>query len=266
MADINDFVTPATLAGTSNINTSSKLNGNRYQGGSDRSSSDHPFVKGYFYVFFAFPTTLIGETEASAAKQYLMASAEDYTPPSDRQINVQDVQGQGGVDASFITGQTISREFSIQYKDYWGAPIFRVHKLLTNFIDPYLGVSKSAKDFSSREYKGTCMVVQTKPIARKSGEWTDADIIKVTLFDGVQCLTDFNSIYSANITDNSFVKPVAQYKFDGYPLDETDNSTMEKAVAMMNSQSLFEPTAELYKVLSNPSSIAANTASSSTTA
>jgi hypothetical protein len=257
MAEISNFVTPTTVVGVDNINSAEKLNGNRYQGGSQRSASDHPFIKGYFYVFFKFPEGLFkDESDKKMGETYLMASAEDYTPPGDRQINVQDIQGQGGVDASFITGQTISREFSIQYKDYWGAPIFRVHKVLTSFIDPYLGVNtKVDSKFAASEYKGTCMVVQTKPVARKDGQWNKEDIIKVSLFDGVQCLTDFNSIYSANITDNSFVKPVAQYKFDGYPLDETDESTMTKAMDSMNAQALFEPTAALYEALSGKTGI-----------
>jgi len=232
------------------------LDGSRYSGGANRTVSDHPYVKGYFYVFFGLPSTLFGGAAggitAERAMKYLLVSAEAYTPPGDRTINVQDIQGQGGVDASFITGQTITREFSIQYKDYWGAPIFRIHRQWTSYINPYLGGSIFAKDFSSTEYKGACMVIQTKPLARGTGAkdtWKKEDIIKVDYFDGVQPITDIKSAFDANVTDNSFVKPTVQYKFDGYPLDETNADVLTKAVTVMNSQQHFEKVGALYEAL-----------------
>lgn len=228
----------------------------RYQGGQGRGESDHPFVKGYFFVFFGLPSTLFGSggiTNATA-KNYLLSSAEGFTPHADRQIVTQDTQGMGGAGgASFITGQQISRDFSIQYKDYWGSPIFRVHRTWTGYLDPYLGVSVKAKNFSASEYKGTCMVIQTKPVARKVGEnqepWSDKDIIKVFFYDGVQCLTDFNSIYDSNIADNSFVKPTAQYKFDGYPLTELNEDVLNSAVTILNNASIFANTESIYNNL-----------------
>lgn len=231
---------------------------NGYLGGAQRTVSDHPFVKGYFYVFFGFPAKLFDNSSgisADSARKFLLTSAEAFTPPSDRQINTGDIQGMGGIAASFITGQTISRDFSIQYKDYWGSPIFRVHKVWTNYINPYLGASSVATRFAPQEYKGVCMIIQTKPIARKVGEntdtdWTADDIIKVNLFDGVQCLTDFNSVYDSNIADNSFVKPVAQYKFDGYHMDETNADVLNKAVDILNNSNLFTDTQALYRALS----------------
>jgi len=264
------YISDITLLANEN-----KTDVNRYIGGSDKTVNDHPFIKGYFYVFFGFPTTLFGDAagmDAKSAQKYLLTSAESFTPPGDRQINLQDMQGQGGVDSSFITGQTITRDFSIQYKDYWGSPVFRIHKRWTNYINPYLGVSEVADSFSANEYKGICMVIQTKPVARKgaSGDdkrkaWTKADILKVHLFDGVQCTTDFSSIYDANVTDNSFVKPTAQYKFDGYPLDETDPATIETALKVLQNANMFDKTSELYKNLAKTESILQGDANTSTT-
>ena len=235
-----------------------ELEANRYLGGYKRGMNDHPFVKGYFYVFFGVPQYIFkGESgiNPEQARQFLLVSAEAYTPPSDRQINLQDIQGQGGVDASFITGQTISREFSIQYRDYWGAPIFRIHRTWTNYINPYLGGSTLATDFSANEYKGVCMVIQTKPIVKNVSKddtsgWKNEDIIKVDYFDGVQPMTDLKSAYDANITDNSFVKPTVQYKFDGFPLDETNTDVLDKAVKILNAKVVFDKTNELYNNLS----------------
>lgn len=234
----------------------------RYQGGSGRGESDHPYVKGYFYVFFGLPSTLFnsGGISNASAKNYLLSSAEGYTPHADRQMNLQDTQGLGGAGgASFITGQTISRDFSIQYKDYWGAPIMRIHRTWTGYLDPYLGVSVKADKFASNEYKGTCMVIQTKPVARQVGntatEWKIEDIIKVSYYDGVQCLTDLNSAYDANITDNSIVKPTVNYRFDGYPLTETTPSVVETAVAILNNAQIFKNTESIYNKLMVDSNI-----------
>lgn len=230
------------------------IDGTGYLGGSDKGKGDHPFIKGYFYVFFGVPNKIFdvlnGGINRTQAKEFLLVSAESYTPPGDRTINLQDVQGQGGVDSSFITGQTITREFSIQYKDYWGAPIFRIHRQWTSYINPYLGGSTIADTFAASEYKGACMVIQTKPLVKNVGEsavqWKDEDIIKIDYFDGVQPMTDLKSAYDANITDNSFVKPTVQYKFDGFPLDETNDDVLRKAVLVLNNAKVFDKTHQVY--------------------
>ena len=153
--------------------------------------------------------------------------------------------GMGGVDASFITGQTIDRNFSIQYRDYWGAPIFRVHRQWTQYLNPYFGGvtdnysgAVNFPAFMSQEYKGTCMVIQTKPITKYEGaNYNIHDIIKVDFFDGVFPITDLKSAYDSNITDNSIAKPTVQYRFDGFPLDETNPDVLNKAVEILRSVS-----------------------------
>ena len=212
---------------------------NRYLGGSQRTENSHPFIKGYFYVFFGFPTGIFRSDTITAndALIHLMSAAEGFTPPGDRQLKIEDVQGMGGVDASFITGQTIDRSFGVQYKDYWKAPIFRIHRLWTSFINPYTG-GATGKDikFAAKEYKGTCMVIQTKPITKLSAsEWTQDDIIKIDFFDGVIPTTDLKSVYDSNISDNSMVKPNVQYRFDGFPLDETNPEVLAKGLQLLKS-------------------------------
>lgn len=238
-------------------------NADRYQGGQGRGESDHPYIKGYFYVFFGLPSTLFksGGISNAVAKNYLLSSAEGYTPHADRQMNLQDTQGMGGAGgASFITGQTISRDFSIQYKDYWGAPIMRIHRTWTGYLDPYLGVSVVANTFAANEYKGTCMIIQTKPVARQVGDaaqdWKVEDIIKVAYYDGVQCMTDLNSAYDANITDNTIVKPSVQYRFDGYPLTEMNPKVVETAVGILNNAQIFKNTESIYNKLMADGNIA----------
>ena len=219
---------------------------NRYLGGANREADSHPFIKGYFYVFFGFPTTLFHDGNTSehgitnqAALTYTLSAAETYTPPGDRQLKTEDIMGMGGVDASFITGQTIDRNFSIQYRDYWGAPIFRIHRRWTQYLDPYTGgVTGDEKgegtQFMAREYKGTCMVIQTKPVTKLTGKWDPDHIIKIDYFDGVFPTTDLKSAYDSSITDNSVARPSVQYRFDGFPLDETNPDVMDKALAILN--------------------------------
>ncbi len=222
---------------------------NRYLGGFNRSVDSHPYIKGYFYVFFGFPDALFAAGPDSISREralvYSLSAAEGFTPPGDRQLKTEDVMGMGGVDASFITGQTIDRNFSIQYRDYWGAPIFRIHRQWTQYLNPYFGgvtenygVDAAPPLFMSQEYKGTCMIIQTKPITKRntSGDsWNMADIIKVDFFDGVFPTTDLKSAYDSNITDNSVAKPTVQYRFDGFPLDETNDEVMLKALGILNS-------------------------------
>jgi hypothetical protein len=219
---------------------------NRYLGGFNRQQDSHPYVKGYFYVFFGFPERLFSTNSITKhqALVYSLSAAEGYTPPGDRQLKTEDVMGMGGVDASFITGQTIDRNFSLQYRDYWGAPIFRIHRQWTQYLNPYFGGvtdNYGGEDspipmFMAQEYKGTAMVIQTKPITKRRGnDYGPQDIIKVDFFDGVFPVTDLKSAYDSNITDNSIAKPTVQYRFDGFPLDETNDDVMDKALEVLTS-------------------------------
>jgi hypothetical protein len=226
-----------TLSG--NENHSADIN--RYLGGHNRLTDSHPYIKGYFYVFFGFPPDLFNadSIDKRSALVYSLSAAEGYTPPGDRQLKKEDVMGMGGVDASFITGQTIDRNFSIQYRDYWGSPIFRIHRQWTGFLNPYYGGATGTTninlDFAASDYKGTCMIIQTKPVTKlTSANWTKKDIIKVDYFDGVIPITDLKSAYDSNITDNSIAKPTVQYRFDGFPLDETNPDVLDKAYNILS--------------------------------
>lgn len=205
-------------------NYANGLKSSRFMGGS--ASSVHPFIKGYFYVFFKFPRIISNETHKDFGKT-LRSLCEGYQPPGDRQIKYEDVMGMGGVDSSFITGQTLDRNFSLNFRDVWGAPIFKIHREWTKIIDPFLGGHVKEKDdtisFIPSDYKGSVMIVQTKPIMvnGNSKDFKPEDIIKVDIMDGVFPLTDLSSVYDANISDNSIVKPTVQYRFDGAKFDET---------------------------------------------
>lgn len=236
--------------------TAPTTDGTGYVGGSKRTAADHPFLSGNLYVFFGFPGKILTGTanmEATHAQGTLLTAAEEYTPHADAQIKVVDVEGQGGVGASFIAGRTNSREFTILYKDFWKAPVFRIHRRW-GFINPWLGGSDIAGDYSAMEYKGTCMVIQTKPVVRTGtsaddGGFTNEDIIKIAYYDGVFPKVDLSAVYSANIAENTLIKPSVPYSFDGVPLDETNTKVLEAAVTILNTQEVFAQIADTYSKL-----------------
>ena len=205
------------------------------------SSKVHPYVKGYFYVYFKFPSIVINRINtgdnASNDKlsNILLALCENYTPAGDRQIKYEDVIGLGDVGSSYITGQTVDRNFSLMYRDLWGSPILKIHRAWTSIIDPIFGGLVKNNDDENLEflpstYKGSVIVIQTKPIAiyeeTTKSKITNDDIVKVDLYTGVFPTTDLSSVYDANITDNSIVRPTITYRFDGSKYDESYDSSL----------------------------------------
>ena len=203
-------------------------------------SSVHPYVKGYFYIYFKFPdivtqriNTKDGKGDNDTISNIMLALCESYTPNGDRQIKYEDVVGLGDIGSSFITGQTIDRNFSLMYRDLWGSPILKIHRAWTSIIDPiYGGLLKDKNDsnnteeidFLPKNYKGKVIIIQTKPIAiyaDNAKSVSKSDIVKVDLYTGVFPTTDLSSMYDANITDNSIVRPTVTYRFDGNKYDES---------------------------------------------
>ncbi len=246
------------------VNNSTLKNPDRYLGGSDVASY-HPYVKGYFYVFYELPPIVSNYDNKikQNASITLLSLCEGFTPPGDRQLKTEDVTGIGGIDASFVVGQTIDRNFSLMYRDIWGSPIFKYHRAWTSIVDPFLGGMVRDSEhknlqFVPSTYKGKILVIQTKPIALKMGNpknifsgsisdknITEDDIIKVHLFDGVVPTTDLNSVYDANINDNSIVRPTIQYRFDGKEYDETVAGMKTIALARLNSLTISRQSASI---------------------
>jgi len=225
-------------------NVSTVNSSNRYLGGSDKTV--HPYVKGYFYVFFEFPPIVakkVGEANANVGGKILLSLCEGFTPPGDRQLKTETVTGMGGLDADFVTGQTLDRSFSLMYRELWGNPIFVYHRAWTGIIDPYLGLNNSGLKYIPKNYKGRVLVVQTKPNIVNSAGGGDSggesnvkdNIIKVNLFDGVVPITDLSSVYDSNINDNSIARPTISYRFDGKDYDETYEGVLDTAVAVLSS-------------------------------
>lgn len=217
------------------------------------SANIHPYVKGYFYVYYQFPSIVLDrtgmKTNGDALSGIMLSLCEGYTPAGDRQIKYEDVVGMGDVSSSFVVGQTVDRNFSLAYREIWGSPVLRVHRAWTSIIDPVYGGFVKYKDdngdvdFMPKDYKGKVLVIQTKPIAVHSSENSNRDltdsIISVDLYTGVFPTTDLSSMYDANITDNSIVRPTVQYRFDGVKYDDTMDSTLKgKAASILNNKIL----------------------------
>lgn len=232
---------------------SSKLDGGHgFTGGSSRDGAVTPMTKGYFFVFFAFPGMIFDASMSAAdAKQYLLNAAVDFQPHADRQLQILEDKAVGGATSNFIVGQTTTTDFSLTFKEFASAPIYRVHAKWTSYIDPFLGASTIADIFAPSEYKGSVMVIQTKPVARvNKDDWKLTDIIKVDLYDGVFPLPDPSSPFNNGVEQMEKVSIPVQYKFDGQPLTEVDADTLNQALEVLQNADIYKMTNEIYTKLS----------------
>lgn len=237
--------------------TSKLTGGHGFTGGSERDDSVTPFTKGYFFAFFAFPGTIFNSTlNAADARSYLLNSAVDFQPHADRQLQTIEDTAVGGAKANFIVGQTTTQDMSLTFKEYANGPIVRINTKWHSVIDPYIGGSTIAVNMAPKEYKGSCMIIQTKPIARvKKADWKLNDIIKVTLYEGVFPLNDPSSVFGNGVEQTERVQLAINYKFDGQPLTEMDNDVLNQALEVLQSYDIYGETAGLYTALSTASKI-----------
>jgi len=245
-------------SGISNIKDFKAVNnadvGTRYYGGSNR--KEHPYVKGYFQAFFELPPLVAadGSTSPNDANAIILtASCKGFTPHGDRTLNKVDIIGQGNVGASFVTGQTITRTFNLTFEEKYRSPIWRIFRKWTSLIiDPYTGVS-NLEVFEANQYKGRCLVVETMPVrldAGASDEMFRRNIIKVFYYDGVFPETDISSIFDGNTSaPDANVEINMQFSFDGQPLDETNENTLEKAISFMRNANLYKEIIDYYSNL-----------------
>lgn len=238
-------------------NTSIPGGGNGFMGGSERDDSVTPMSKGYFFAFFALPGFIFKEgMPASNVKSYLLNLAVDFQPHADRQLQTIEDKGIGNTVSNFIVGQTTTQDFSLTYKETASSPVGRVHAKWTSYIDPYLGASTIADTFAPSEYKGSVMVIQTKPIARLTKDsWKASDITKVYLYEGVFPLPDPSSPFSNGVEQSDRVQVPVQYKFDGQPLTELNANVLKQAIEVLNNQDIYNSTNDIYTALSTAGKI-----------
>ena len=237
--------------------TSKFTGGHGFMGGSERDDSVTPFTKGYFFAFFAFPGTIFNNSmNAADARSYLLNSAIDFTPHGARQLQTIEDKAVGGATSNFISGQTTTQDMSLTFKEYANGPIIRINSKWNGIIDPYLGGSTIADTMAPKEYKGSVMVIQTKPIARvNKADWKATDIIKVYLYEGIFPLNDPSDAFGNGIEQTERVTLPINFKFDGQPLTELDPAVLAQALEVLQSYDIYSETAAMYSQLSTASKI-----------
>ena len=238
-------------------NSEKLTGGHGFMGGSERDGSVTPLTKGYFFAFFAFPGTLFNRSMSAAdARSYLLNSAIDFSPHGARQLQTIEDTSVGNNKANFIVGHTTTQDFSLTFKEYANGPIFRINSKWHGVIDPFLGGSTIANTMAPKEYKGSVMIIQTKPIARvNKADWKESDINKVYLYEGVFPVNDPSDAFSNGVEQTDRVTLPINYKFDGQPLTELDPAVVAQALEVLQSYDIYSPTAGMYSQLSTASKI-----------
>jgi hypothetical protein len=203
----------------------------RYMGGHNR--TNHPYVSGYWQLFINVPAVIF-PTDSYPAETWLHATAEGFTPPS-RTINKVDLPGQGGLGSSFITGQSLTRTFTVTFREYQNLPISQTLSRWTAIIDPYIGVSPvSGTQWLPQSYKGNAYIIQTKPVGAGMVDFNKEMIEKVYLFHGVFPEGDGGDAFASDIATNDFAQLSISFSFDGWPLTGSVNpAIVDKAVEML---------------------------------
>jgi len=218
----------------------------RYFGGRNR--QNHPFVSGYWQFFIMPPEKIFTSTLSSDVQSWINTSAEGFTPPT-RTLNKADLPGQGGVGSSFITGQTLTRTFTVTFREYKNLPILSIFELWTSIIDPYVGVSPlSAADWVPSSYKGSAFAIITKPTQSKDGTPINAtDIEELYYFDGVFPESAPHDTMGQDINANDIIQHSVPFSFDGWPLTKTDEKTVQYCLSVINNLIYYDTYIKAYE-------------------
>ena len=219
----------------------------RYMGGRNR--LNHPYVTGYWQFMVDVPKRIFGNDSKEKSERWLHSTAEGFTPPT-RTLNKADIPGQGGLGSSFVTGQTLTRTFTITFREYQDLPIFGIAELWTSIIDPYIGISPvQGKEFLPAAYKGVAMAVLTKPTMSSDGEKggvSAKDIEQAFFFHGVWPETPPVDTLAQDISANDVLQHTLTFSFDGWPLTKSNKGVIDEAVNMLNASDYYSQTYNQY--------------------
>ena len=233
-----------------NLKENVAVDSRRYAGGKN---GTHPFISGYWQLLFKVPKFInkYTSTENSTSQsknigpdieKWFNITAESFTPPT-RTLTNAVFPGIGGVNKSFITGQTLNNSFSIAFREYAKLPLIKIINAWTNVIHNQTGVSPiSELDWSESYYKGECIVFITNP--KQVTEDVQQSKIKFNR-KSIQELYYFYGVYPENnpqdipqdIASNSTVQIPVNFKFDGWPLtmQDLDNTQFDKVCTQLES-------------------------------
>jgi len=141
-------------------------------------STIHPKINGYFYIFIRIPKFLASKgINEEKVSNWLAGTAINFTPHS-RSLNVTDLNALNGLQHSYVTGQTITRDISVTYYDYMGSPVYKFHKVwMDSIFHPGLGLSMLS-EYTLEQYAATMLVIVTKPIGGTNEYKITADQIE----------------------------------------------------------------------------------------
>jgi hypothetical protein len=207
----------------------------RFLGGHTR--ENHPYISGYWYFIIQPPDKVYTNASAALAQKWFLSTCEGFTPPS-RNMNKVDVPGLGGVQASFVSGQTLNRTFTTTFREYKNLIMLKLINIWSGIITPYDGVSElSGKDWMANAYKGFAAAILTKPVNGGVNTLTADNIEEVFLFDGVWPESSPYDALNQDISANDSIVLSVAWNFDGWCLTSADNGVVDKAVAMINNLS-----------------------------
>lgn len=205
----------------------------RYMGGQTR--QNHPYVSGYWQFFVNVPPLIFPDNVDGDIAQWLHSTAEGFTPPS-RTLNKADVPGQGGLGSSWVTGQTLTRTFTVTFREYQNLPMFGIINRWCSIIDPYTGVAPIDGDaWIPTSYKGSAYAILTKPVGGDLvGRVDDSMIEQVWAFSGIFPEGDGGDAFATDIATNDVAQLSITFSFDGWPLTKADAGTKVAALAHLN--------------------------------
>lgn len=221
----------------------------------------HPFITGYWQLVLKTPpfmhmhTGKLIDTDKKKlvatisdkdimSERWFNSTAEGFTPPT-RSLTTAVFPGFGGVNKSFITGQTIGNNFSISFREYAKLPIIKLFNSWTNIIHNQTGFSPASEmDWTESLYKSECIVFITDATQVRYDKRQDFykfnrhSVQELYYFYGVYPETNPQDI-QADISSNSSTPITVNFKFDGWPLTLQDLDEKQLEIIYSSLEAIF---------------------------
>jgi len=214
---------------------------------------NQPYISGYFQVFFDLPEALfkagtfnqvnddngLGAAGSATVEgaSWLHSTCEGFTAPS-QTMNKIEIVGQGQIGSSFVSSTSITREFTLTFREYQNLPVLNTIRNWGSVFDPHTGVSPlSGSNIIPINYKGRCYVGLTKPTMGNDtndgdgGSMNIDDFEEIFFFDGVFPTTiPLDTAGASDITTNESVQHSVTFSFDGFPITMVDDQDSGNAI------------------------------------
>jgi hypothetical protein len=222
----------------------------------------HPFISGYWQLVLKTPPFMHMQSGSDVsdgsqkkliptvssidvfAEKWFNSTAESFTPPT-RTLTSAVFPGFGGVNKSFITGQTIGNNFSVSFREYAKLPTIKLFNSWTNIVHNQTGLSPASEmNWNESLYKSECIVFITDSTQMQYDErsaeikFNRDSIQELYYFYGVYPETNPQDI-QADIAANNSTPITVNFKFDGWPLTLQDLNNNQLDIIYKSLESLF---------------------------